>query len=102
MQHAKVDLARKVVLLPYVKQFPYDNSLVNKSGKQIVPELTDKRLTGRSANVSNEKRLDISLKGYWAKHQMSFFDERIFDPSFKYYDEKACTAPFHFEWERTV
>ena len=34
----------------------------------------------RTANTSNEARVDISARGFWTRGQKSFIDVRIFDP----------------------
>ena len=45
-------------------------------------ELTGESLTnGRSANRSNEARLDISARGVWCRNQRAFFDVRVFNPN---------------------
>lgn len=43
-------------------------------------ELTGESLTLRSANTSDEVRLDISARAVWTKGQRAFFDVRVFDP----------------------
>ena len=44
--------------------------------------LTGETLTsGRSANRSNEARLDISARGVWCRNQRAFFDIRVFNPT---------------------
>ena len=54
-----------------------------------LPTLTDETLDSRSTNVKDETRLDISARGFWTKHQMAFFDVRVFDPNAKRYEGKT-------------
>ena len=51
--------------------------------------LTGEAFANRSANTSAEARLDISARGFWTKHQMAFFDVRVFDPNAKRYEKKS-------------
>ena len=43
---------------------------------------------GKSANVSDEARLDIAARGFWQKYEMAFFDVRVFNPFAKSYQKK--------------
>ena len=38
-----------------------------------------------TTNTSDDARLDISARGFWAKYQMAFFDVRVLDPNAKRY-----------------
>ena len=51
--------------------------------------LTGEAFANRSANTSAEARLDISARGFWTKHQMAFFNVRVFDPNAKRYEKKS-------------
>ena len=42
--------------------------------------LDGERLRYRTANVSNEARVDVSARGFWMRGQRAFLDIRIFDP----------------------
>ena len=41
--------------------------------------LTGERLHNQ-ANQENDSRLDIAARGFWQKHEMAFFDIRVFNP----------------------
>ena len=43
--------------------------------------LTGEQLNNRTANRSDEARLDIRARGVWARGQQAFFDLRVFDPN---------------------
>jgi hypothetical protein len=59
----------------------------------LVP-LTGETLEFRTANRSDEARLDISARGVWGKEQRAFFDIRVFNLSAQSYQgqslEQAC------------
>lgn len=38
------------------------------------------QLPRRTANTSNDTRVDVSARGYWTRGQKDYFDIRIFDP----------------------
>ena len=38
-------------------------------------------LSNRTANRSNEVRLDVRARGFWERGQQAFFDLRVFDPN---------------------
>ena len=42
-------------------------------------ELNGERLQPRSANTSQEARLDVSVRGFWTHGQRAFLDIRVFD-----------------------
>lgn len=42
--------------------------------------LQGEHLARRTANVSNEARVDVSARGFWTRGQRAYFDIRIFDP----------------------
>ena len=51
---------------------------------EIEPRLTlliGKVLGSRTANTTNEARLDIRARGVWEQEQQAFLDLRIFDPN---------------------
>ena len=49
-------------------------------GHDVCIEPTLQKLTGeqRAANTSDETRLDVASKGFWAAGQLAFFDIRVF------------------------
>ena len=55
---------------------------------QLLP-VTGERFNNRTANVSNEARVDIKSRGFWVRGQQAFFDVRVFDPNAKRYLHKA-------------
>ena len=56
--------------------------------------LTGEAYGNRTANTSDEARLDISARGFWTKYQMAFFDVRVFDPNAKRYEKKSLTQSY--------
>ena len=42
-----------------------------------------------SANTSDEARLDVSARGFWARQQRAFFDVRIFNPMAQTYRQET-------------
>ena len=42
-----------------------------------------------STNVKDEARLQISVRRFWTKYQMVFFDVRVFDPNAMRYQGKS-------------
>ena len=46
----------------------------------VLLPLDGEHLAHRTANASNEARLDVSARGFWTRGQKAFFDTRIFDP----------------------
>ena len=55
---------------------------------QLQP-LTGEVLNNRTANRSNEARLDIRARGVWERGQQAFFDLRVFDPNACRYHNKS-------------
>ena len=49
----------------------------------VLQSLTGETFKQRTANTSDDVRLDIRARGFWTKHQIAFFDVRIFDPNAK-------------------
>ena len=47
---------------------------------RLVP-LSSEDLSNRTANRSNEERLDVRACGFWERGQQAFFDLRVFDPN---------------------
>ena len=58
---------------------------------EIKPELTTlmgKELGRRTANTTNDTRLDIRLRKIWQRGQQTFLDLRVFDPNASQYLNK--------------
>ena len=59
---------------------------------EIEPTLTPlsgEDLSHRTANRSNEARLDVRARGFWERGQQAFFDLRVFDPNACRYINKS-------------
>ena len=41
-------------------------------------KLTGEQIEQRAANTSDEAKLDVAARGFWAAGQMTFFDIRVF------------------------
>ena len=68
--------------------------LLNQVTKDVKIEPVLQSLTGetfdqRTANTSDDARLDISARGFWTKYQMAFSDVRVFDPNAKRYSAQS-------------
>ena len=55
---------------------------------QLLP-VTGEAFENRTANTSNEARVDIRSRGFWVIGQETFFDVRVFDPNANWYLNKA-------------
>ena len=49
-------------------------------------------LSGKSANQSDEARLDVAARGFWERGRNAFFDIRVFNPLAKSHSQKNLTA----------
>ena len=54
--------------------------------------LEGEHLQYRTANTTNEARVDVSARGFWTRGQKAFFDIRIFDPTALSYRELSLEA----------
>ena len=54
--------------------------------------LSGETFENRTANTSNEARVDIRARGFWNKSQDAFFDVRVFHPNAPSYRSKDLTA----------
>ena len=68
--------------------------LLNQVTKDVKIEPVLQSLTGetfdqRTANTSDDARLDISARRFWTKYQMVFFDVMVFDPNAKRYSAQS-------------
>ena len=57
-------------------------------------EITGEHFSYKTANTSNESRLDISVRGFWATGQRAFFDVRIFDPLAQSYSSQELSQTY--------
>ena len=57
----------------------------------LIP-LNGEHMRYRTANTTNEARVDISARGFWSRGQRAFFDIRIFDPMAACYREQSLEA----------
>ena len=55
----------------------------------IFVPLSGEDLSNRTANRSNEVRLDVRASGFWEREQQAFFDLRVFDPNTSRYLNKS-------------
>ena len=65
----------------------------------VLGELTGETLALRTANSSDEARLDISARGVWTKGQRAFFDVRVFDPLAQSYNGQTLDQAYHLNEE---
>ena len=69
---------------------------------QLLP-VTGETFDNRTANTSNEVRVDIKSRGFWVRGQQTFFDVRVFDPNANRYLNKAlpqCYIQYEKEKKR--
>ena len=45
--------------------------------------------------MTDEARLDISVRGFWTKYQMAFIEVRVLEPNAKRHEDKNPTAILH-------
>ena len=58
-------------------------------------KLTSEQFEQRAANTSDEARLDVAARGFWAAGQIAFFDIRVFNSNATSYASqnlKQCYA----------
>ena len=55
---------------------------------QLLPAMGE-TFDNRTANTSNEARVDIESRGFWVRGQQAFFDVRVFDSNSNRYLNKA-------------
>ena len=69
---------------------------------QLLP-VTGETFDNRTANTSNEVRVDIKSRGFWVRGQQTFLDVRVFDPNANRYLNKAlpqCYIQYEKEKKR--
>ena len=52
-------------------------------------KLTGEQFEQRAANTSDEARLDVAARGFWAAGQIAFFDIRVFYSNFTRYANQS-------------
>ena len=57
--------------------------------------LDGERFIHRTANTSNDARVDISARGFWTRGQRAFVSLRIFDPMAACHRELSLEAAHH-------
>lgn len=86
-----IKIAKKeIVTLRHNKVRNITAKLLREVCKDVTVELQLQPLTGESfeaktANISDEARVDISTRGFWITSQLAFFDVRVFNPTAKRY-----------------
>ena len=59
----------------------------------VLQRLTGENLHYATVNMEDEARLDVSAWGFWgSRHQRSFFDLRVFNPSASSYRNTAVAS----------
>ena len=66
----------------------------NVSKEPALQPLTGESFAERTANISNEARVDISARDFWTRGQQAFFDVRVFNPFAKHYVNKSVAKSF--------
>jgi hypothetical protein len=54
--------------------------------------LSGEVLSGKSANKSDEARLDVAARGFWERGRNAFFDIRVFNPLAKSHSQKTLAV----------
>ena len=57
-------------------------------------QLTGKSLHERTANITDEVRVDIAARGFWISGQQAFFDIRVFNPMAQRYGSQELTKAY--------
>ena len=60
----------------------------------LLHPLTGETLQERTANTSEEARLDISARGFWTSGQKAFFDVRVFNPTASRYGQMSTAKMY--------
>ena len=56
-------------------------SLQRRRNRTKINTVNGRRVGCRTANTTNEVRLDIGVHGFWERRQQAFLDLRVFDPN---------------------
>ena len=62
--------------------------------KLTLQQLTGKSLHERTANITDEARVDIAAKGFWISGQRAFFDIRVFKSMTQRYGSQELTKAY--------
>ena len=54
--------------------------------------VTGENFVLKTANTSDEARVDVSARSFWVRGQKAFFDVRIFNPTAKCYSTQSLNA----------
>ena len=54
-----------------------------------LPPVMGQTFNNRTANTSNEAKVDIQSRGFWVSGHQTFFDARVFDQNTNWYLDKT-------------
>ena len=54
--------------------------------------VTGETFSHKTANTTDDARVDVSARGFWVRGQKAFFDVRIFNPTAKSYSAQTLSA----------
>ena len=57
-------------------------------------QLTGESLHERTANITDDARLDIAARGFWISGQRAFFDIRVFNPIARRYESQELNKAY--------
>ena len=57
-------------------------------------QLTGESLHERTANITDDVRLDIAARGFWISGQRAFFDIRVFNPMARRYESQELNKAY--------
>ena len=57
-------------------------------------QLTDESLHERTANITDDARVDIGARGFWISGQRAFFDVRLFNPMARRYGSQELNKAY--------
>ena len=57
-------------------------------------QLTGESLHERTANITDDARLDIAARGFWISGQRAFFDTRVFNPMARRYESQELNKAY--------
>jgi len=60
--------------------------------KPVLQPLSGESFCYATANVEDEARLDVSVRGFWGHHQKTFFDVQVFNPTALSYRDTAVSS----------
>ena len=65
---------------------------------QLLP-VTGETFDSRTANTSNEARVDIKTRGFWVTGQQAFFDVRVIWPKGQSVSQQSTPSMLHPKWK---